>query len=155
MGYNRKIRNIARMLIFGTFLIQPGNLITKTDKYKKMREINIEDLPGSSCRDTDGHQHFQNQCQQKKMLACNTGNSEMLGPQKSSTQVHIQHLFTSFSIIRILRYFWEVHYGGLKCPRRKYICNWVASLICRSENRVSWSRGTFGVSVVKNQISTW
>ena len=70
MGYNRKIRNIARMLIFGTFLVQPGNLITKIDKCLKMRGINIEDLPGSSCHGTDGHQRFRNQCQQKKMLAC-------------------------------------------------------------------------------------
>ena len=70
MGYNRKIRNISRMLIFGPFLVQPRNLITHNDEYMKMREINIEDLPGSSCHDTDGHQHFRNQCQQKKMLAC-------------------------------------------------------------------------------------
>lgn len=70
MGYNRKIRNVARMFIFGTFLVQPGNLITKTDKYPKMWNINIADLPGSSCHGTNGHQHFRNQCQQKKMLAC-------------------------------------------------------------------------------------
>ena len=148
MGYDRKIRNIARVLIFGTFLVEPGNLITKADKCMKMRGTNIKDLPGSSCHGTDGHQHFRNQCQQKKKLACNTRNSDTPGSQ-ISTQVYIQHLFTSFSIIRILRYFWEIHYGGLKCPRRKYICNWVASLICRSENWVSWSRGTFSVPVVK------
>jgi hypothetical protein len=64
-------------------------------------------------------------------------------------------LLTSFRVIRILCNLWEIHYGGLKCPRRKYICNWVASLICRAENRVSWSRCTFSVPVVKDYESTW
>ena len=91
MGYNRKIRNIAGMLIFGTFLVQSGNLIMKTDKHLKIRGINIKDLPGSSCHGIGGHQHFRNQCQQKKMLACNTRNSDIR--QLPSTSLHTAFVY--------------------------------------------------------------
>jgi hypothetical protein len=79
MGYNGKIRDIAGMLILGTFLVQPGNLIQKLDKCLNVQAISV-DLLGSSCHGTDERQHFRNQYQQKKMLACNARNSDTPAP---------------------------------------------------------------------------
>ena len=94
MGYNGKIRNIARMLIFGTFFVQPGNLIMKADKHTKMRAIKIEDLQGSSCHGTDGHQHFRNQFQQKKMLACKYQKFRYASaPKTLSTSLHTAFVY--------------------------------------------------------------
>ena len=93
MGYNWKICNITGMFILGTFFVQPGDLIPKTDKCLKNARYIVEHSPGSSCHGTDGHQHFRNQCLRKQMPACTLENQIRQPPKKLSTALHTAFVY--------------------------------------------------------------
>jgi hypothetical protein len=51
-----------------------------------------------------------------------------------------------FNIVLVLSHPGKVLHSLFQCPERKYISNWIATLICRSEDRICGSGRTFGVS---------
>jgi hypothetical protein len=113
--------------------------------------------PGNSCRDTNAHQRFRSLCRQRKMpIYCSQKKLSFLKKTTKERSRGAQHLPPCFIVIAVLGDARKIFNGGLKGPQRKDISNWVAALICRAKNWVSWSGCTFSISneeIIRHRIA--
>lgn len=62
----------------------------------------------------------------------------MITPWSTGKDMNLQQLPASFRVISVLGYLGKVLHGLFQSPEGKYICNRVATLIRRPEDRICW-----------------